>query len=225
MVLSKLAESWLMLVREFQKLSRRNHPGKSSKYDSKNTGEASAWDYDKRTCHKCKKPGHYITNYPLSKKGSKKKKSSRDDDSDDKKKESSKSLSKSSSRKKSSSGRACAFIGKQMDLGGDRTGLITSGLNVDFVAGGWGEGAGEAVGLQAGGVEWLFHMKSYKKIRHMLAQPINTNSGISLEHWWSIQQPKSNPVVTSTLSYTFSTLINNKLNKQYTVQGDKTVLS
>mgnify|MGYP000933062322 CR=1 FL=1 len=45
-----------MLVRKFQKFPKRNRFGKSSKYDSKNT-EASARDYDKRTCHKCKKTG------------------------------------------------------------------------------------------------------------------------------------------------------------------------
>nr|XP_040251661.1 uncharacterized protein LOC120968753 [Aegilops tauschii subsp. strangulata] len=104
-----------MLVRKFQKFSKRNRFGKCSKYDSKNN-EASARDYDKRTCHKCKKPGHYIANCPLWKKGSKKKKSSKDDDYDDKKKKSSNSSSKSSSKNKSTSGRDRTFIGKEMDF-------------------------------------------------------------------------------------------------------------
>nr|XP_020160337.1 uncharacterized protein LOC109745635 [Aegilops tauschii subsp. strangulata] len=103
-----------MLVRKFQKFSERNRFGKSSKYDSKNT-ETSACDYDKTTCHKCKKTCPYIADCPLWKKGSKKKRSSKDDDSDDKKKKSSKSSSKSSSKKKSTSDRARAFIGKEMD--------------------------------------------------------------------------------------------------------------
>jgi hypothetical protein len=54
-----------MLVKKFQKFSKKNRFGKSSKYDSKNTGETFARDNNKRTCHKCKKPGHYIANCPL----------------------------------------------------------------------------------------------------------------------------------------------------------------
>jgi hypothetical protein len=102
-----------MLAKKFQKFSKKNRFGKSSKYDSKNTGEASARDNNKRTYHKCKKPGHYIADCPL---WLMKKKKSRDDDvSDGKKKKSSKSSSKSSSHKKSSSSKARAFLGKEMD--------------------------------------------------------------------------------------------------------------
>ncbi|XP_020191710.1 uncharacterized protein [Aegilops tauschii subsp. strangulata] len=48
-----------MLVRKFQKFSKKNHFGKSSRSSSKND-EASSHDYKKRTCHKCKKPGGAI---------------------------------------------------------------------------------------------------------------------------------------------------------------------
>jgi hypothetical protein len=91
-----------MLVKKFQKFSKKNRFGKSSKYDSKKTGEAFARDYKKRTCHKCKKPDHYIADCPLWENESKKKKKSKDRSSDEKKK-SSKSSSKSSSYKKCSS--------------------------------------------------------------------------------------------------------------------------
>src|SRR3989337_542270 len=82
--------------------------------------DSSSRDYKKRTCHKCKKPGHYITDCPQWAKETKKKKY-KDDSSDDskKKKKSSKSSSskssKSSSHKKSGSKKARAFIGKEMD--------------------------------------------------------------------------------------------------------------
>src|SRR5215216_6285712 len=104
-----------MLVNKFQKFSKRNRFGKSSRSISKND-EASSRDYKKRTCHKCKKPGHYISECPQwdkeTKKKKKKKKKSKEYDSDDKKK---KKSSKSSSHKKSSFRKACAFIGKEMD--------------------------------------------------------------------------------------------------------------
>ena len=96
-----------MLVKKFHRFSKKNCFGKSSNYDLKNTGEASARDYNKRTCHKCKKPGHYIADCPLWLK-KKKKKSKDDDESDGEKK-------KSSSHKKTRSSRARAFIGKEMD--------------------------------------------------------------------------------------------------------------
>ena len=109
-----------MLVKKFQKFSKKNRFGKSSRSSSKND-EASSRDYKKRACHKCKKPGHYISECPqwdkeTKKKKKKKKKKSKEYDSDDKKKKkSSKSSSKSSSHKKSSSGKARAFISKEMD--------------------------------------------------------------------------------------------------------------
>jgi hypothetical protein len=103
------------LVEKFQKFTKKNHFGKSSKYDSQKD-EASTRDYKKRTCHKCKRSCHYIADCPQWEKESKKKKS-KDYDSDDKKKKKkqSKSSSKSSSRKSSYSSKARAFVGKEMD--------------------------------------------------------------------------------------------------------------
>ena len=74
-----------MLVRKLQKFSKKNRFGKSSRSSSRND-EASSRDYKKRTCHKYKKLGHYISECPQWDKESKKKKKSKEYDSDDKKK-------------------------------------------------------------------------------------------------------------------------------------------
>src|SRR3954470_4415579 len=110
----ELSRDLALLVKKFQKFSRRGHFGKPSR-----SNDSSSSDYKKRLCHKCKKPGHYIQDCPQWEKESKKKKY-KDYSSDDmkKKKKSSKSSSKSSkssSHKKSSSKKARAFIGKEMD--------------------------------------------------------------------------------------------------------------
>ncbi|XP_073360073.1 uncharacterized protein [Aegilops tauschii subsp. strangulata] len=111
----ELSQELALLVKKFQKFSRRGRFGKSSRSD-----DSSSHDYKKRLCHKCKKPGHYIQDCPQWEKESKKKKY-KDYSYDDskKKKKSSKSSSskssKSSSHKKSSSKKARAFIGKEMD--------------------------------------------------------------------------------------------------------------
>ncbi|KAM3409983.1 hypothetical protein ACQJBY_002313 [Aegilops geniculata] len=65
-----------MLVRKFQKLSQKNRFGKSSKSSSKND-EASTHDYKERTCHKCKKLGHYISECPQWEKEAKKRRRAR----------------------------------------------------------------------------------------------------------------------------------------------------
>ena len=108
-----------MLVKKFQKFTKNKGFRKSSRSRSIND-EVSTHDYNKRTCHKCKKPGHYISECPQWDNETKKKKKSKEYDSDDKKKKksskySSKSSSKSSSHKKSSSSKACAFVGKEVD--------------------------------------------------------------------------------------------------------------
>ena len=79
--------------------------------------ESSSEDYKKRTCHKCKKSGHYIADCPRWGNESKKKKykDESSDDSKKKKKPWKSSSSKSSSHKKTSFRKALALIGKEMD--------------------------------------------------------------------------------------------------------------
>ncbi|XP_073367946.1 uncharacterized protein [Aegilops tauschii subsp. strangulata] len=61
--LEELSQELVMLVRKFQKFSRRGRFGKSLRGDDMRS-DSSSRDYKKRTCHKCKKPGHYITDCP-----------------------------------------------------------------------------------------------------------------------------------------------------------------
>jgi hypothetical protein len=94
----EIGKELVVLVKKFKRFSKKKSFRKSLKH-SRNT-DASTQDYDKRTRHKCKKPGHYIADCHLWKKDNNKKKKGRDDDSDDKRKKSAKSSSKSSSHKK-----------------------------------------------------------------------------------------------------------------------------
>ena len=71
-----------MLVKKFQKFTKKKGFRKSSRSSSRND-EAS--DHKKRTGHKCKKHGHYISECPQWDNETKKKKS-KEYDSDDKKK-------------------------------------------------------------------------------------------------------------------------------------------
>ena len=52
-----------MLVKKFQKFTKKKGFRKSSRSSSRND-EASTRDHKKRTCHKCKKPSHYISECP-----------------------------------------------------------------------------------------------------------------------------------------------------------------
>ena len=49
-----------MLVKKFQKFTKKKGFRKSSRSSSRND-EASAHDYKKKTCHKCKKTDHFIS--------------------------------------------------------------------------------------------------------------------------------------------------------------------
>ena len=55
----ELSQELALLVKKFQKFSRRGRFGKSSR-----SNDSSSSDYKKRPCHKCKKPGHYIQDCP-----------------------------------------------------------------------------------------------------------------------------------------------------------------
>ena len=83
-----------MLVKKFQKFTKKKGFKKSSRSSSRNY-EASTHDQKKRTRHKCKKPGHYISECPQWDNEKKKKKSKEYDSDDNTKKKSSKSSSKS----------------------------------------------------------------------------------------------------------------------------------
>ncbi|KAI4974582.1 hypothetical protein ZWY2020_048189 [Hordeum vulgare] len=105
-----------MLMSKFQKFTRHGQFGKSSRRDMRKS-ESSSEDYKKKTCHKCKKSGHYIADCPCWVRESKKKKykDESSDDSKKKKKSSKSSSSKSSSHNKTSFRKARALIGKEID--------------------------------------------------------------------------------------------------------------
>ena len=55
----ELSHDLALLVKKFQKLSRRGRFGRPSR-----SNDSSSSDYKKRIGHKCKKPGHYIQDCP-----------------------------------------------------------------------------------------------------------------------------------------------------------------
>ena len=65
-----------MLVKKFQKCTKKKGFRKSSRSSSRND-EASDYDHKKRTYHKCKKPSHYISECPQWDNEKKKKKKSK----------------------------------------------------------------------------------------------------------------------------------------------------
>src|SRR3954465_3367518 len=98
---------------KFQKFTRRNRFGGSSRSSSRKTKDDVSVDSRKRVCHKCKKPGHYIADCPCWEKEAKlKKKKSKDDSSDEKSKKKSSCSSKSGSYRNNSSRKARAYLGK-----------------------------------------------------------------------------------------------------------------
>src|SRR4051812_22429439 len=56
------ALSWelALLTRKFQKFTRKNRFGSSSRSSSRRNKDDDSVESRKRVCHKCKKPGHYI---------------------------------------------------------------------------------------------------------------------------------------------------------------------
>ena len=55
----ELSHDLALLVKKFQKLSRRGCFGRPSR-----SNDSSSSDYKRRLFHKCKKPGHYIQDCP-----------------------------------------------------------------------------------------------------------------------------------------------------------------
>src|SRR3954465_14069929 len=98
---------------KFQKFTRRNRFGGSSRSSSRRTKDDDSIDSRKRVCHKCKKPGHYFAECPRWEKEAKlkKKKKNRDDSSDEKSKKKSSHSAKSGGCKNSSSRKDKAFRG------------------------------------------------------------------------------------------------------------------
>src|SRR3954469_19213598 len=113
-----LSRELSLLTRKFQKFTRRNRFGVSSRSTSRRTKDDDSVDSRKRVCHKCKKPGHYIADCPRWEKEAKlkkKKKKRKYDSSGEKSKKKSSRSSKSGSYKNSSSRKARAYLGKEMD--------------------------------------------------------------------------------------------------------------
>src|SRR4051812_4773907 len=117
-----LSRELALLTRKFQKFTRRNRFGGSSRPSSRRDKDGDFVDSRKRVFHKCKKPGHYIADCPRWEKEAKlKKKKSKDDSSDEKAKKKSSRSSKSGGYKKSRPREAPAYIRNKMNSGGCNT--------------------------------------------------------------------------------------------------------
>src|SRR3954463_567954 len=110
-----LSRELALLTRKFQKFTRKNRFGSSSRSSSRRSKDDDSVDSRKRVCHKCKKPGHYIADSPRWEKEAKLKKKSKDDSSDEKSKKKSSRSSKSGSYKNNNSRKARAYLGKELD--------------------------------------------------------------------------------------------------------------
>src|SRR4051812_26504343 len=112
-----LSRELALLTRKFQRFTKKNRFGSSSRSSSRKSKDDESVEARKRVCHKCKKPGHYIAECPLWEKEArlKKKKKGKDDSSDEKTKKKSSRSSKSAGYRNSSSRKARAYLGKELD--------------------------------------------------------------------------------------------------------------
>src|SRR3954468_15400873 len=106
-----------LLTRKFQRFTKKNHFGSSSRSSSRKSKDDDSVETRNRVFHKCKKPGHYIAECPLWEKVArlKKKKKGKDDSSDEKIKKKSSKSSKSTGYRNSNSRKARAYLGKELD--------------------------------------------------------------------------------------------------------------
>src|SRR3954469_23186589 len=112
-----LSRELALLTRKFQRFTKKNRFGSSSRSSSRKSKDDDSVEARKRVCHKCKKPGHYIAECPLWEKEArlKKKKKEKDDSSDEKIKKKSSRSSKSTGYRNSNSRKARAYLGKELD--------------------------------------------------------------------------------------------------------------
>src|SRR3954453_20514436 len=112
-----LSRELALLTRKFQRFTKKNRFGNSSRSSSRKSKDDDSVEARKRVCHKCKKPGHYIADCPLWEKEAKlkKKKKGKDESSDEKTKKKSSRSSRSTGYRNSNSRKARAYLGKELD--------------------------------------------------------------------------------------------------------------
>src|SRR3954471_21115369 len=112
-----LSRELALLTRKFQRFTKKKRFGNSSRSSSRKRKDDDSIEARKRVCHKCKKPGHYIADFPQWEKEAKlkKKKKGKDESSDEKTKKKSSRSSKSTGYRNSSSRKARAYLGKELD--------------------------------------------------------------------------------------------------------------